>query len=1243
MNAIYRSVYNESLGAWVAVPEFVSAKGKKSNSVVKAEQPSSSRLTVKRRLISGLLATILPPVFGGLAMFMMQGSALAACKIVTTGSSGQMKITANPHDKLSNCLTTLGNIAGGGGLDGVHYFSVNDGGTQQGNYKNDGATGVNAIAIGPNAKSSGTNAVALGVSAKATAGHATALGGFSEAASSATAVGYTANASARGAAAIGVQAESGEFAAALGFDAEAKGRQSVSIGHLSRSHSANSVAVGALAKTAGSAVAVGYDAKGTGGFSVALGKGATASNTSAIAIGASNDTVTSSAQATGVSSISIGKGSLASSTNAIAIGKDAQAGLNNNADALSIGSSASARGVQAIAVGKGAQALAKDSIAIGTGNIVTGIGSAAIGDPNYVSGAGSMVYGNSNVVNSAGTYVFGSNVNNKTPGAIAAETDPAADALKYGTTAANSVYLGDYSTASTASGIGTKNLSREYADGSTTTGGLKCTVDQATVGGLTYGGFAGATSVGAITVGAAGEERRIQNVAAGEISATSTDAINGSQLYATNNVVFNVANSTKNILGGNSALNPNGTITMTNIGGTTKNTIHEAIQYAAQGWNLIVDTGTATPVAPGGTVTLKSIDDRIILGQNNSEVTFKLADVPTINDGLKFAGDDFPTDNTKVVSRKLNEQLNILGGADVTKLSDNNIGVVYGNDSSLQVKLAKDLVGLNSTTFTDGTNTTVVNASGLTITGGPSITIGGINAGGKQITNVASGGSINVDADKFNAANMGDLSNAINNITNAGTGGGFGLSDDNGNKFMQNLGTAAQIVGDGNIKTAVVDTAGGGKALKVSLADEIKIGSDPTNQTIINQGSVTTNNLTVKGETKLGDNFHVTNAGDVHYTGPITEATHIVNKQYVDKIIDGSAGGGFGLSDDNGNKFMQNLGTAAQIIGDGSIATSVVDTATGKALQVSLSDNVNIGKAGADGKDGTLGVHGKDGSSVVINGKDGSIGATGADGKHGVSINGKDGSIGLTGPAGTTTIRTELGAPGVDGTDGITRIQYTDPSGNNHQVATLDDGLKYTGNVGSISAKLGETVNVLGGAARADTTYSTTNVTTVASGKTIEVRMADSPKFAGEVQADGGVSVSDHLTVNPGTTVNMGGNQITNVAPGTEDNHAATVGQVKGLAQNINNAYGDLSNTIEKNRREANAGTAAAMAIAGLGQPYKPGQSMVSLGTGVWRGQTGYALGVSGITDNGKWLVKGAVSGSGRGGVGGSASINYVW
>ena len=144
-------------------------------------------------------------------------------------------------------------------------------------------------------------------------------------------------------------------------------------------------------------------------------------------------------------------------------------------------------------------------------------------------------------------------------------------------------------------------------------------------------------------------------------------------------------------------------------------------------------------------------------------------------------------------------------------------------------------------------------------------------------------------------------------------------------------------------------------------------------------------------------------------------------------------------------------------------------------------------------------------------------------------------------------------------------------------------------------------------------------------------------------RAEGGISITDHLTVNPGTTVNMGGNRITNVGPAKEDSDAATLGQVKELTRNLSNGYNALQRNIEKVRRDSNAGTAAAIAVAGLGQPYQPGQNMVSLGSGVWRGETGYALGVSTISDNGKWLLKGAVTGSGRGGVGGSASINYAW
>src|SRR5690606_2712546 len=124
----------------------------------------------------------------------------------------------------------------------------------------------------------------------------------------------------------------------------------------------------------------------------------------------------------------------------------------------------------------------------------------------------------------------------------------------------------------------------------------------------------------------------------------------------------------------------------------------------------------------------------------------------------KFAGD------IGSISHKLNETVSLTGGVtDADKLSDDaNIGVVAGATGGLLLQLAKDLTGLNSATFSDGTNTTVINGEGLTVTGGPSVTVDGIDGGNKQITGVASGlgGTKLVDATGAtltNAANIGDL------------------------------------------------------------------------------------------------------------------------------------------------------------------------------------------------------------------------------------------------------------------------------------------------------------------------------------------------------------------------------------------------------------------------------------------------------------------------------------------------------
>ncbi|WP_304669301.1 Hia/Hsf adhesin N-terminal domain-containing protein [Neisseria uirgultaei] len=201
--------------------------------------------------------------------------------------------------------------------------------------------------------------------------------------------------------------------------------------------------------------------------------------------------------------------------------------------ATAIGAKADAAGENAIAFGYGSKALRDNTVAIGTGNVVNAEKSGAFGDPNYIEdgASGSYAFGNDNRITSKNTFVLGNSVNAKrgADGNVLTEekeiigkdgnktTEKVPQAL--GKTVENSVYLGNASTATENPG---SNLKSDGTAGNTTTAGATGTVN----------GFAGATAHGAVSVGASGEERRIQNVAAGEISATSTDAINGSQLYA---------------------------------------------------------------------------------------------------------------------------------------------------------------------------------------------------------------------------------------------------------------------------------------------------------------------------------------------------------------------------------------------------------------------------------------------------------------------------------------------------------------------------------------------------------------------------------------------------------------------------------------------------------------------------------------------------------------------------------------
>ncbi|MFZ7274343.1 YadA-like family protein [Avibacterium avium] len=388
------------------------------------------------------------------------------------------------------------------------------------------ASGDFSMAIGTASAASGNNSIAQGTRSSAKKMGSIALG-YEALSTGDASLAASSNAKAYGKSdiAIGKNALAGDenfqnsdghsYNTAIGQDAKAIASQSTAIGTAAQAVGGDAVAVGSAAQAADTAaIAVGKNSLAQTDSSLAVGKAAKATGTASVAVG--GDAIASGNNATvfgvyskaeGTSSTAVGPNAQATKNNAVAVGVESRA---TGGSSIATGHGAQASGGAAIAIGHSAQATANNAISIGNGNIVSGKNSGAIGDPTTVSGKGSYSIGNNNTVATNDSFVLGSNVSQ---------------------TIENSVALGKDSAMTAGSAVGTAVKATDGTDGATTTAGDKGTVDTATVNGVTYGGFAGAKADGVVSVGSAGKERRVQNVAAGEISETSTDAINGSQLY----------------------------------------------------------------------------------------------------------------------------------------------------------------------------------------------------------------------------------------------------------------------------------------------------------------------------------------------------------------------------------------------------------------------------------------------------------------------------------------------------------------------------------------------------------------------------------------------------------------------------------------------------------------------------------------------------------------------------------------
>ena len=587
--------------------------------------------------------------------------------------------------------------------------------------------------------------------------------------------------------------------------------------------------------------------------------------------------------------------------------------------------------------------------------------------------------------------------------------------------------------------------------------------------------------------------------------------------------------------------------------------------------------------------------------------------VATHDDGMKFAGDDGQADPTKVIKKHLNNVVDIVGGADKAKLTENNIGVNNDN-GKLKVQLSKDVNLGNDGSLTIGD--TKVNNDGMTITGGPSVTKTGIDAGNKTITGVKAGendtDAVNVKQLKDKVTTVESSNNSIkvvdkNDPTSATYDAAKGHQYDitiNNQSVVENAQTPVVYTDkDGNKLYKIVDPATGattfntnpdGTGTTVQPADVIASMNNGGNSTTdpMKLNNVGSSIADKAGNTYL-DKIDAAAADNKTKNGAVN-VTDLKNT--ADALIDK----GLVFDANNADPKTNKLGSKVTIAGTGALAngenfadkystnnirTNIAQDQDGNTtVEIGLNKNlkglesVNVpGKDGVDGKDG-VSITGKDGA----NGVDGKVGI-GKDGKDAVSISGKDGigHIGLTGPAGkdgkdaTADITVKEGKAGVDGkdgVDGITRIVYQDKDGNEHEVATHDDGMKFAGDDGQtddtkvIKKHLNNVVDIVGGADKAKLTENNIGVNND-NGK-LKVQLAKDV----DLTKDGSVKIGDTTVNNDGLTIaggpsvkkdgiNAGNKTITGVKAGENDTDAVNVKQLKDKVTTVESSDGTITVT----------------------------------------------------------------------------------
>ena len=871
--------------------------------------------------------------------------------------------------------------------------------------------------------------------------------------------------------------------------------------------------------------------------------------------------------------------------------------------------------------------------------------------------------------------------------------------------------------------------------------------------------FAGAAPTSTLSVGSEGAERTITNVAAGRLSSTSTDAVNGSQLYATNTAVENLnvsvgglqndallwdenlgafsashgsttVNRITNVAAGELsdkstdavngsqlyATNQNveaNTTSINNLGDTVENIYNTGTKYfhanstGADSQALGLDS-----VAIGMGAVANNAGDIALGAGSLTEAAVGTAGVTLRGIDYAFAGAN-PTSTVSVGSEGAERTITNVAAGRLSETSTDavNGSQLYATNTALD-ELHTSVGGLQNDAllwdetlgaFSAGHGNTTVNK------------ITNVAAGvlSKDSTDAVNGSQLyatnqNVET---NTASINNLGDTVENIYITGTKYFHANSTGADSQALGldsvaiGMGAVANNAGDialgaGSLTEAAVGTAG----VSINGTDyafagaaptsTLSVGSEGAERTITNVAAgrlSSTSTDAVNGSQLYATNTAVENlnvsVGGLqndallwdenlgafsasHGSTTVNRITNVAAGELSDKSTDAVNGSQLyatnqkvdnldyrvtNIEESYTNTVMPTMrylkvnstgpdavasGTDAIALGQGTVASGNNSIATGNGAQASGNGAIATGNnASASGT-----------GSVAI-GDNASVTASNSVALGSGSVADRDNTVSV-GSAGNERQVTNVAA-GTEDTDAVNVAQLKDATGsitnNVTNISSGKDGMFQVNNTSNYAKPaVSGSDSLAGGAGSSASGSNSMAVGTKASASganSVALGNGSSATAKNSVALGANSVASRENTVSMGTV--GGERQITNVAAGTENTDAVNVGQLKqGVSESVNytnKQFNQLKNMVNDQKDKLSAGIAGAMAMSSLPQPYSPGASMVGLGGGTYQGQSAVAFGVSTISDNGKWVTKVSGTTNSQGDFGASIGVGYQW